>query len=272
MGVMIDEAFIDACVQRIRRELSRAVAIFLVGSIARGDAEPHSDLDFDVLVTEPGDESLTWLAGDDGRIVCVSVWVRSLAEWQAGEGQAQSWAFGLRCEDVVQLRWAADETWWREVERSRVVHPPAEPELEHVLDALAKVANAHDRGDDPGVRLAAQDLARELPALLAPLNPDRAAVTSRRAALAAALDFDIVPPGYRDDLVTCLGLAGTTATASEVRRAAGRLARGLIDLMAPHRQAFAGLVPGRLLAHLDDGTLRTYVDQLAGAGPASAGA
>jgi phosphoribosyl-AMP cyclohydrolase len=261
---MIDEAFVDNCVERIRGELPEAVAVFLVGSVARGDAEPHSDLDFDVLVAEPGEESLTWLAGLGGPTVCVSVWVRATAEWLDDERRAQRWAFGLPCEDVVELRWVVDEIWRAQVERSRIVHPAAEPELEHLLDALAKVANAHDRGDDLGVRLAAHDLGCELPALLAPVNPDHPPVRSRRAALAAVLAFEVVPPGYAEDLPVCLGLAATSPTTGEVRQAAGRLAGGIVDLLAANRTTFSGLVPERLLAHVDDGSLGRYVGQLAG--------
>ena len=67
--------------------------------------------------------------------------------------------------------------------RRRIVASPPRPvragasrrpaELEHFLGDLGKVANAHRRGDELGLRLAAQDLARSCPALLRPVNPTR---------------------------------------------------------------------------------------------------
>ena len=64
---------------------------------------------------------------------------------------------------------------------------------------MGKVANAYRRGDELGLRLAAQDLARSCPSLLQPLNP-HPGVGSRHAAPLAALGFAVVPPGYHEEI------------------------------------------------------------------------
>ena len=46
---IVDEAFLAAWVERLRATVPKAVAVILKGSYARGDAGPHSDIDFDVL-------------------------------------------------------------------------------------------------------------------------------------------------------------------------------------------------------------------------------
>jgi len=51
---VVDERLVDRWADRLRREVPEAVGIFLAGSHARGDAGPHSDVDFDILVPQVG--------------------------------------------------------------------------------------------------------------------------------------------------------------------------------------------------------------------------
>jgi hypothetical protein len=168
---------------------------------------------------------------------------------------------GLPAVETVRLCWVADDSWRARLERSQLAHPPGEPELDHLVGDLGKVANAWRRGDELGLRLAAQDLARSCPSLLQPLNP-HPPVGSRQAALLTALDFAVVPPGYHDDLVVCLGLAGRPTSAAEVHFAACRLATGVVELLGSHAGRFTRLLPRPLAASLTDGSLRRYVGQL----------
>jgi Nucleotidyltransferase domain len=260
---MVDERRIERWVLRLRDEIPEAIAVFLVGSHLRGDAGPHSDLDFDVLVKQPpGEDSPAWFDSEDGRLLRVSVWVRDLTSWWSSQEEPQDWAFGLASSEPVRLCWAADESWWRRLDRSRIDHPGGPPELDHFVGDLGKVANAHGRGDELGLRLAAQDLARSCPSLLAPLNP-HPPVSSRHGAMLTALAFDVVPPGYRADLPVCLGLASRPGTASEVHAAACRLATGMVDLLVTEAARYAQLLPSDLAEQLGDGSLRRYVAQLA---------
>jgi hypothetical protein len=263
---MVDEQRVQRWVTRISGEIPGAVAVFLVGSQLTGDAGPHSDLDFDVLVEQPPDEeSASWFDAEDGRLLRVSVWIRELATWLRAEGEPQDWAFGLAATEHVRLCWAADESWRRRLDRSRIDHPGAPPELDHFLGDLGKVANAHAKGDEVGLRLAAQDLGRSCPSLLVPLNP-HPPVGSRRAAIRTALEFDVAPPGYTNDLPVCLGLSGTPATPVEVHAAARRLALGVTELLISEAATYAPLLSADLSAQLADGDLRRYVDQLVAAG------
>jgi phosphoribosyl-AMP cyclohydrolase len=260
---MVGEEFIQRWVRRARQEIPDGVAVFLVGSYARGDAGPYSDVDLDVLVADgPRNEWPTWFDVEEPRLVCVSVWIRDVATWLASQQESQDWAFGLPAVETVRLCWVADDSWRACLERSQLAHPPGEPDLDHLVGDLGKVANAWRQGDELGLRLAAQDLARSCPSLLQPLNP-HPGVGSRQAALVAALDFAVVPPGYRDDLLVCLGLAGRPTSAEEVHAAACHLATGVVELLGSHADRFTRLLPRPLAASLTDGSLGRYVAQLA---------
>jgi phosphoribosyl-AMP cyclohydrolase len=263
---MIGEEFIQRWVRRLRREVPDGVAVFLGGSYVRGDAGPSSDVDFDVLVADgPRDEWPVWFDAEEDRLVRVDAWIRDVPRWLASQEEPQDWAFGLRSSEPLRLCWVADESWRARLDRSELEHPAGQPELEHFLGDLGKVANAHRRGDELGLRLAAQDLARSCPALLRPVNPDpNPPVGSRHAALLAALEVDVAPPGYRDDLLVCLGLAGKPSSAEEVHAAACRLATGVMELVKSHVDTFTRLLPPQLSASLADGSLRRYTAQVVG--------
>jgi hypothetical protein len=262
---MVDEQRVQRWATRLSEDVPGAVAVFLVGSQLTGDAGPHSDLDFDVLVEQPQEDSPSWFDVEDGRLLRVSVWIRELSTWWRAEGEPQEWAFGLAATEQVRLCWAADESWRRRLERSRIDHPSVPPELDHFLGDLGKVANAHVQGDEIRLRLAAQDLARSCPSLLAPLNP-HPRVGSRHAAIRTALGFDVAPPGYKHDLLVCLGLSRKPATPSEVHAVARRLAIGLTELLISEAATYAPFLSSDLAAQLADGSLRRYVDQLVAVG------
>lgn len=153
---MVADAFVERWVRRLRDEVPDAVAVFLVGSHVRGEAGPSSDVDFDVLVAGgPRDEGPSWFEADGGRLVCVSAWIRDAAAWLAAEAEPQEWAFWLPCVDALRLCWAADDSWRTRLARDHLEHPAGSPELGHFTGDLGKVANAHHRGDEIGVRLAA---------------------------------------------------------------------------------------------------------------------
>jgi len=264
----VDEQFVDRWADRLRREVPEAVAIFLGGSHARGDAGPYSDVDFDVLVPQgPREEGPAWFEVAGERLVCVSAWVRDVGAWLAEQEQPQEWAFFLPCADSLRLCWAADDSWRERLGRAQVVYPPGDPEIGHFEGEAGKVANAWAGGDELGLRLAAQDLARSVVSLVQPLNP-RPPVRSRREALRTVLDFDVVPAGYRDDMLTCLALADRYASPGQLHAAAGRLARGVLALLEARESSFAALLPPHAVRCLHDGTLRRYIE-LALGDPAS---
>jgi phosphoribosyl-AMP cyclohydrolase len=250
------------CVERIRRQCPDAVAVLFGGSRLRGEAGPFSDVDFDVIVPAgPREDELGWFETVAGRLVRVSVWLRDADRYLADEAEPQDWAFGLPCVDPYLLCWAADEHWKSVVDRPAPPRPAGPPELGHLVGDLAKVGNARVAGDPLALRLAAQDLGRAVLSMLLPLNVV-APVTGRYAALRAAAGLAVAPPGYRDDLLTCLGLADEPADVDGVHAAAARLAIGVLDLAAARVDAYAGLLPADQLAGLRDGTLRRYAAQV----------
>jgi hypothetical protein len=257
---VVSEEFVGRWVQRLRREVPEAVAIFLGGSQLRGDAGPCSDVDFDIVVPDgPRDEWPAWYDDADGRIVQISTWIRDVDSWQSAAEESQDWAFHLPCADPLRLRWVADGAWRERFDRTEVTFPAGPPEIGHFEGEAGKVANAWLGGDELALRLAAQDFARSIVSLLQPLNP-RPPVRSRLAALRSLLDFDVVPAGYRADMITCLGLAGG-ATGADVYAAARRLAAGVLDLLDAHEPTLGPLIPDDSARSLRDGSLRRYVEQ-----------
>ncbi|KAB1908869.1 phosphoribosyl-AMP cyclohydrolase, partial [Micromonospora sp. AMSO31t] len=288
--------FLDDWAARLRQAADRpAVGIMLRGSHARRAATEHSDVDVDVLVAaddertgpaapdcgaagpaRPGtDDTETRAAGPayngtpyaarraylaefDGRLVHVSVAARDVRSWVNRLGQPADWAFGLPVTAPARLLWAAPE-WRRRIDLPVLCQPADEPRLEELIATLGKVAGARWAGDPVGVRLAAADLARLCPSVLRLANPS-VRVVSRRAALAAALDLPVAPPGYRDDMLLCLGLRpGGTA---EVGAAAGRLVTGTVPLVRPYAGEIAAVGGSDLAAALVDGRLDRYLGQL----------
>jgi phosphoribosyl-AMP cyclohydrolase len=260
---VVSEEFVSRWVERLRREVPDAVAIFLGGSQLRGDAGPYSDVDFDIVVaTGPRDEWPGWYETTGDRLVLVSTWIRDLETWLAAAKESQEWAFRLPCADPLRLCWVADESWRERLGLIHMTYPPGEPEMDHFEGAAGKVANAWHHGDELALRLAAQDLAGSVVSLLRPLNP-RPPVHSRQAALRSLLDFDVVPAGYRDDMLTCLGLRGE-APGPDVHIAARRLAGGVLELLHSYESTFTGLIPEHSAESLRDGSLRRYVEQALG--------
>ena len=261
---MDTEALFARWVGRLRREEPRAVAILCHGSYARGEAEAHSDLDLDVLID--GEPEVGYLSAfeelPDGRLLHATVAVKSLEEWLepfAEGAEAEEWSFFLAAREVARLLWATDEA--RAALEGRVsLELSRSPQLQDLLECAAKVRNAAARGDELGLRFAAQGLALRCPALLAPLN-SVPLVESPRTALQAALDMAIAPPGYRDAMLTCMGLSGQATTAEDVQSAALDLVAGILGLLREQAaQAPEPFEPG-LPQALADGRLLRLLTQ-----------
>jgi phosphoribosyl-AMP cyclohydrolase len=257
-----DDARLVEWVRRLRAEEPGAVAVLLSGSRARGDAGAYSDLDLEVLTrgAPAGGDRALLLARGDGRLAHVSIGVTELEEWLAARrARARGrWSFGLPARAPWRALWAAPGV--APLLADVPVHAAEPPELEDLVEDAGKVKNARAAGDELALRLAAHDLAAECPALLGPLNP-RPPVSSRREALAAALDMPVAPPGYREDMLTCLGLTGRTTPADKVYAAAMRLALGVVDVLRAHAPALAPLLGPDLAGLLADGRLRRYLAQ-----------
>lgn len=260
---LIDEAFIASWADRLRREIPGVVAVILKGSHARGAANPWSDIDFDVLVFDDdiANDNLTWIV-DDGsdRLVHVSVAVERVDDWLAGFRKGASWSFGFPGKETTRLMWLGRPSLRAELDRPNRDHPGGIPELEDFIEELGKARNARMRGDEVALRLAVQQIAQLCPALLVPLN-EPAFPGTRPEAINSALDLTVVSPGYRDDMLLCLGLSGQASTVDEVLAAGTRLVLGTVALLEENLDVYAPVLPPSLPQLLADGTLRRYLNQ-----------
>ena len=259
---MPNDSFISTWVDRLRREVPGAVAVILKGSHARGAANPHSDIDFDVLAD--GEPHETYLAffeeTESGRLQHVSIAVQDLAGWLSEANEPVSWAYGLPAAETTRLLWAADDALRARLDAPARMHPPEPPELEDFVEAWGKVRNARGKGDDLAMRIAAQKLARLCPGLLRPLNAE-VLPSNRRDAMYAVLGFPVAPVGYHDDLLCCFGLTGEAVTMLELHDAARRLTFGTIALLQQHADTMKNLLEDDLYAYLTAGTLERYICQ-----------
>jgi hypothetical protein len=260
---MVDEAFIASWVERLRQEIAGVVAVVLKGSHARGNPGPWSDLDFDVLVfnEDIADPYLTWIVDDGaGRLVHISVSVKRLDDWLHGFKETSSWSFGFPSSEATRLLWLGRTSLRAELDRASREHPGGEPELEDFIEELGKARNARLRADEIPIRLAVQEVAWLCPSLLLPLNRS-ASPGTRPEALIAALDLEVVPGGYRDDMLVCLGLSGRASTVDEVLAASERLVLGTLALLEANADVICpGLAP-HLPELLRSGLLRRYLEQ-----------
>lgn len=258
---MVDELFLEGWVRRMRVAEPGALAVLVTGSYARGDAGPHSDLDLLVLTRgEPRAPYRAHLAErDDGRLLHVSVGAKEWRDWLGRRARAADWARFLPAREAARVLWAADEVRWRLADPT-LERPPGSVELEDFVSAVCKAKNAQLRSDELALRLAAQELATLCPSVLRPLNPP-AAPRSPYEALHAVLALPVAPPGYREDMLLCLGLSGRATDAEAVYAAALRLALGTLALLRPRAEELAGEVEPELPRFLADGTLERFVEQ-----------
>ncbi|SCF01244.1 phosphoribosyl-AMP cyclohydrolase [Micromonospora chokoriensis] len=256
-----DSGFLEDWAARLRQAAERpVVGILLRGSHARRAATAHSDVDLDVLVGgAPYAARRAYLAETAGRVTHVSVAARDVRSWVHRLGEPADWAFGLPVSTPARLLWA-DPHWRPRIDLPVLCQPAEPPRLEEMIATLGKAAAARAVNDRLGVRLAVADLARLCPSVLRPANPS-VRVHSRRAAFAAALDLPVAPPGYRADMLLCLGLRpGAT---SALWAAAVRLVAGTLPLIRPYAEEIADTSGADLAAALVDGRLDRYVAQLA---------
>jgi hypothetical protein len=258
------DAFLAGWVDRLRHEIPGVAPLEDHGHRARGAVGPRSDVDLDVLVTDStaiDHPYLTWIEPDDtGRLVHVSVAVETVEDWFQGMAEPASWSFGLAAQEATRLLWCGSDALRARLDHPSHVHPAGDPELEDAFECLGKARDAADRGDNLTMRLHLQDLALLVPSLLVAINPP-ALPGTRPEALAAVLALSVVPDGFREDMLTCLGLSGEATTPGEVLAAGTRLVMGTLTLLERHADTVCPLQSPYLGELLANRTLRHYLDQ-----------
>ena len=162
-----------------------------------------------------------YLAQTAGRLAHVSVAAAGRpTPGSPGSDNRADWAFGLPVAAPARLLWA-DPAWRPRIDLPVLCQPGGEPRLEELIATLGKAAGALAAGDDdrgparrgrPGPALPV-GAALGQPVGAGHLPPGRAGV---------ALGLPVAPPGYRDDMLLCLGLRpGATGQVGR-RRPAGR--------------------------------------------------
>ncbi|MEK8109986.1 hypothetical protein NKG94_47810 [Micromonospora sp. M12] len=196
------------------------VGILLRGSHARRAATAQRRRPRRAGGRRPYAARRAYLAESAGQVTHVSVAARDVRSWVHRLGEPADWAFGLPVTAPARLLWA-DPHWRPRIDLPVLCQPAEAPRLEELIATLGKAAAARAANDRLGVRLAVADLARLCPSVLRPANPS-VRVHSRRAAFAAALELPVAPPGYRADMLLCLGLRPGATGSSGRRRTAGR--------------------------------------------------
>lgn len=250
------QAFIESNVLRLQQEYPAAIAILLKGSHARGEAKEWSDIDLDVLVSDPDvEEYRAWIEPVGDRLVHVSVAVETADGWEGDASDPSPWSLGLPTIETTRLLWAVDMATQQRFDHPHKAHPAAEPELEDTMEALGKIRSALVRGDVIGVYRNANKMATLIPTMLVPLNPE-VSVSNSRQAVDAVLAFTHVPAGFAADWLYCMGYVDNR-TPEETAEIAARLFYGVLDLI-PADAPFLDQDFARMLA---DGTLRAYLNQ-----------
>lgn len=252
-----------------------AVAIVVTGSFARGDAHSFSDLDLTVI--SAGEPRLngyrTWFVPlGDGREIHVSAGATSVAAFLRAASRPtgpSDWSLGLPTDEAGLYLWRRDTpavvgqspeandevTAIDGLPDSPIVRRPfGPPETEDFVESAVKVARCARERDSLSARVQAQALGRRAPGLLLPFNPTRGA-RDVRDAYALALSFPDASEGYRDDLLTILGLLPRDDRA--VIEAARRLALGCLALL--RTRALEADPQDGIAAALRDGTLERRV-------------
>jgi phosphoribosyl-AMP cyclohydrolase len=228
---MVDRAWLDGWVERLRAAYPTAVAVLLAGSYARGTAGRKSDVDLQVILPEGDKEYRAYFElRPDGSYRHVSAGIRPLADWHAKSEEAAAWALSLPAQQYHRLLWATPEARTVLGDEPTIRQPAGPVELEDFQEWAAKVRSALDRGDGLALRWAAQQQARLLPAMLCRLNAPVRAGTPFEA-VRVALDFSVAPARYREDMLVCLGLTAEGHTDAEVAAAAERLNLGTLRLL-----------------------------------------
>src|SRR5260370_1640649 len=168
---MLDEALLMHLVQQVRADEPGTRAIVLHGSYARGAADPHSDVDLEVMLSgTPRTHYQTLLVErTNGRLLHVSISFQPWTEWQREQHTPADWSFSLPVRQPIRILWANPAIDQQQIDATST-QPAGGAEAEDFLEYASKVKNAYLVGDELCLWLARQKLASVCPSLLGALN------------------------------------------------------------------------------------------------------
>lgn len=225
------------------------MGVAVLGSYARGNATPASDLDLHAILRAPPRVGYrTWFVDD----LHVSFGFAEVRDLQRILSRPADWS--LKLPSAIPGVWALADDEVRDAfaDPPDFSRPAGEPELEDFVEWSAKGLGA---GDSLALRLAARGAGEEAPALLFELNEVRR-VDSRAAAVRAACSFHTAPEGWADDLPVLLGL--TASPDDRVREALVRVSRCVLRLLRESGSRVGDAQP-ELTTYLHDGTLERHL-------------
>lgn len=252
---------------RLRAEEPAALAVFLQGSFARGEAGPHSDVDLRVVTAgAPRVRDRGYLVEQGGRIVHYAVGSRPLAELLEAIGSAEVWPWLEPHYRAVKPLWDPHgtlELLRAAVEASR---PSSRPylaglflELEKMVEEAAKVRNAELAGEYALAARAAHETAEHAWRVLLRCADPRP-LANQRQGVERMLRLGEAIPGYRENLSFCLGLTPDPRPLAALARSALDLADGVVAWLGANADAVD--LPADARAFLGEERLARYLRQM----------
>ena len=207
------------------------VAVLVHGSYATGTAHPESDIDLNLVVSDPSIHYRTWFIdrSDGGPLHVSARCDLTMDAWEAEAETPEDWSLGLPVRLVYRWLWSNDDGVVASIgEQPEVLKPGGPPEIEDMVDAVIKMRRHCRNKDEVGVRLEAQAAARYAAPTVAGLNTPPA-VGDPRSAIDGVISLPVAPPGWSTDFIVAAGLA--RASTEEVLEATVRLALGTLRLV-----------------------------------------
>jgi phosphoribosyl-AMP cyclohydrolase len=234
MGMSLEDlgdGLLSQVVASCREREPSVEAVLVHGSYATGDAQTESDLDLGLFVHDPSGHYRTWFEPrEDGEALHVSARCDLTPEvWKEEAREPEDWSLGLPVRLRHRWLWRGNSTLVAAIGEEPVLDKPGGgPEIEDMVDAILKMRRHSRNGDDVGTRLEAQAAARYASMTVAALS-EPPPVDTPRAAVEGVSSLSVAPVGWRDDVVTALGLRA--ASTDEVVGSADRLVLGSLRLV-----------------------------------------
>ena len=254
-------------IARLRAEEPSALAVWLQGSHARGAAGPYSDVDLRVVTAgTPRVRDRAFLEEEGDRLVHYSVGSRALAELVDATTEPLIWGWLVAHYRHAKALWDPGDALGLLRRTAEANRPGPRPyldglflELETMVEEVAKVRNAAAAGDYLAAARAAWEAGDQAWKVLQRCGDPRP-LDDQRAGVQRMLDLGAGIPGYRENLLVCLGLTPEPRPIERLSPAALDLAAGVVAWLEAHADELG--IPDEARAFLGAGRLARYLQQM----------